>query len=79
MTKRIQIEPVKNREHFLNMPFLTKKEAEAAMDRVVRQTELNMDYFGTRFPWPAAKKGTYEIIDNIEGTDGGNTGSLLQR
>ena len=35
------------------------------MDRVVKQTELNMEYFGTRFPWPAAKQGTYEIIDNI--------------
>ena len=42
----------------------------------MKQTELNMEYFGTRFPWPAAKQGTYEIIDNIEWTDGFWTGLL---
>ena len=56
MIKTIQVEPIKNREHFLNMPFLTKEEVKTAMDRVVKQTELNMEYFGTRFPWPAAKQ-----------------------
>ena len=76
MIKTIQVEPIKNREHFLNMPFLTKEEVKTAMDRVVKQTELNMEYFGTRFPWPAAKQGTYEIIDNIEWTDGFWTGLL---
>ena len=76
MIKTIQVEPIKNREHFLNMPFLTKEEVKTAMDRVVKQTELNMEHFGTRFPWPAAKQGTYEIIDNIEWTDGFWTGLL---
>ena len=31
--KTIQVEPIKNREHFLNMPFLTKEEVKTAMDR----------------------------------------------
>ncbi|MBS6956600.1 MAG: glycoside hydrolase family 88 protein [Enterocloster asparagiformis] len=76
MIKKIQVEPVKNREKYLSTRLLTKAEVEQAMDRVVRQVRQNMEYIGDRFPTPAAKDGSYGVIDNIEWTDGFWTGLL---
>lgn len=76
MIKTINVEPIKNKEKYLNSKLLTRQEVEAAMDHVVNQVRCNMDYFENRFPTPAAKDGTYGIIDNIEWTDGFWTGLL---
>lgn len=76
MIKKIQVEPVKYREKYLSTNLLTKAEVEHAMDRVVEQVRQNMVYIGGRFPTPAAKDGSYGVIDNIEWTDGFWTGLL---
>ena len=50
MIKSIHVEPIQNRDKYLSTPLLTKAEVEKAMDYVVAQTRLNMEYFGTKFP-----------------------------
>ena len=76
MIKTINVEPIKFKDKYLSTAFLTKEEVEKAMDYVVEQTRLNMDYFGTKFPWSATKGLKYPIIENIEWTDGFWTGLL---
>ena len=76
MIKKILGEPVKYREKYLSTNLLTKAEVEHAMDRVVEQVRQNMVYIGGRCPTPAAKDGSYGVIDNIEWTDGFWTGLL---
>lgn len=76
MIKKIKEEPILNREKYLATELLTKEKVQNAMDRVVEQTRLNMNYIKDRFPSPAAKKGRYEVIENIEWTDGFWTGLL---
>ena len=50
MIKTINVEPIKFKDKYLSTAFLTRAEVEKAMDYVVEQTRLNMDYFGTKFP-----------------------------
>lgn len=76
MIKTIQVEPIRNREKYLSTALLTREEVRCAMDQVLAQTRRNMDYIKDRFPYPAAKNGRYEVIDNIEWTDGFWTGLL---
>lgn len=76
MIKTIQVEPIHNREKYLSTALLTREEVRGAMDQVVARTRRNMDYIKDRFPYPAAKNGKYEVIDNIEWTDGFWTGLL---
>lgn len=76
MIKTIAVEPVKNRDKYLQTKLLTKQEIEQAMDHVVSQVRCNMDYIGTRFPTPATMDQTYGVIDNVEWTDGFWTGLL---
>lgn len=76
MVKTIQVEPIQNREKYLGTELLTREEVKKAMDQVVSGVRLNMEYIKDRFPSPAAKNGTYEVIDNIEWTDGFWTGLL---
>ncbi|MGN0373039.1 MAG: glycoside hydrolase family 88 protein [Enterocloster sp.] len=76
MIKTIQVEPIRFREKYLETALLTKEEVEKAMDYVVEQTRVNLDYFGKRFPTPATKEQVYGVIDNIEWTDGFWTGLL---
>lgn len=49
MIKTIHVEPIKNRDKYLSTPMLTKAEVEKAMDHVVAQTRLNMEYFAPSF------------------------------
>lgn len=74
--KKVNIEDIEKQEEFLKTPFLTKEEVEAAIKEVIKQIDLNMDYFKERFPWSATKGLKYPIIDNIEWTDGFWTGML---
>lgn len=76
MVKTIQVEPIQNREKYLGTELLTREEVKKAMDQVVSGVRLNMEYIKDRFPSPAAKNRTYEVIDNIEWTDGFWTGLL---
>ena len=76
MIKTINVEPIKFKDKYLSTAFVTRAEVEKAMDYVVEQTRLNMDYFGTKFPWSATKGLKYPIIENIEWTDGFWTGLL---
>lgn len=76
MVKTIQVEPIHNREKYLGTELLAREEVQKAMDQVVSGVRLNMEYIKDRFPSPAAKNGKYEVIDNIEWTDGFWTGLL---
>ena len=74
--KKIHVEPINRKANYEAARFLTREEVTAAMDRVVDQVRCNMEYFGTRFPSSATRNQTYEVIDNIEWTDGFWTGLL---
>lgn len=74
--KKIHVEPINRKAEYEAAGFLTREAVTAAMDRVADQVRCNMEYFGTRFPSSATRNQTYEVIDNIEWTDGFWTGLL---
>ena len=74
--KKVHVEPINRKAEYEAAGFLTREEVTAAMDRVADQVRCNMEYFGTRFPSSATRNQTYEVIDNIEWTDGFWTGLL---
>lgn len=76
MIKTIQVEPIQLQEKYLETPLLTEEEVKNAMDHVVAQTRMNLDYIGMQFPTPATKEQVYGLIDNIEWTNGFWTGLL---
>lgn len=76
MIKNIHVEPIKQRKKYLSTPPLTRAEVERAMDYVVEQTRMNMNYFGKKFPASATDSLKYPIIENVEWTDGFWTGLL---
>lgn len=49
MIKKVTIEKIKSPERFLEVPLLTKEEVGQAIDKVIRQLELNLDYFKEDF------------------------------
>lgn len=76
MIKTIQVESMKNQKTYLDTKLLTKAEVWDALNQAISQVRLNLEYIKDRFPSPAAKNGRYEVIDNIEWTDGFWTGML---
>lgn len=76
MTRTIQEEPVRFREKYGATALLTREEVETAIQGVVEQTRVNLDYFGDRFPTPATSGQVYGVIDNVEWTSGFWTGLL---
>lgn len=76
MIKEIKIEDIKKRKEFLSTKLLTKSEVENAIELVIKQIDANMEYFNDKFPSSATKNNKYEIIENIEWTDGFWTGLL---
>lgn len=59
MIKKVTIEKIKSPERFLEVPLLTKEEVGQAIDKVIRQLELNLDYFKEDFPTPATFDPNY--------------------
>ena len=76
MIKNINVEPIKKKEEFLNTKLLRKSEVKQAIDKVIKQIDMNMGYFKDKFPYSATKENKYPIIENIEWTDGFWTGLL---
>ena len=76
MIKNINVESIKKKEEFLNTKLLTKSEVKQAIDKVIKQIDMNMGYFKDKFPYSATKENKYPIIENIEWTDGFWTGLL---
>ncbi|MBP1889632.1 unsaturated chondroitin disaccharide hydrolase [Clostridium moniliforme] len=76
MIKNINVEPIKKKEEFLNTKLLTKSEVKQAIDKVIKQIDMNIGYFKDKFPYSATKENKYPIIENIEWTDGFWTGLL---
>lgn len=76
MIKDINIEEIKKRDEFLSSNLLTKSEVKQAIENVIKQIDVNMEYFKEKFPYSATKNNKYEIIENIEWTDGFWTGLL---
>lgn len=74
--KKIMVEEILKKEEFEKTPALTLNEIDEAIKEVIKQIDLNMDYFKNRFPYSATKDLKYPIIDCIEWTDGFWTGML---
>lgn len=74
--RKINIENIKEPNRFLSKSLLTKKEVETSIERAISIIEKNIDKYGDDFPAPATKNNQYEIIDNIEWTNGFWTGML---
>lgn len=77
MIKKIAEEPIKEKLHFLDTPFLTREEVTKALDLAVSQTEANLRYLNGKFPFSAAgSDDRYAITENVEWTTGFWTGIL---
>ena len=76
MIKEVNVENIKKREEFLKTELLTKDEVKEAIENAIKQIDKNIVYFRDDFPSSATKNNKYEIIDNIEWTDGFWTGLL---
>ena len=74
--KSINVECINDSLDFLKSKLLTKDEVKKAIEDAISQIDANMEYFKDKFPWPATKQNKYEIIENIEWTDGFWTGLL---
>lgn len=74
--RTVQIEEISKKEEFLGTNPLTKEELNEAIQEVIKQIDLNMEYLQDKFPAPATKGLKYPIIDCIEWTDGFWTGML---
>lgn len=76
MIKKVTIEEINAPERFVEVPLLTKNEVEQAIEKVIRQLEINLNYFKEDFPTPATFDNVYPIMDNTEWTNGFWTGEL---
>lgn len=76
MIKEIRVEEIAKKDEFLKTKLLTRAEVENAIDLVIKQIDVNMEYFKDKFPSSATKNNEYGIIENIEWTDGFWTGLL---
>lgn len=76
MIKKINIEPLEQKEKWLENPLLSREELRAALDLAMAQLDKNIDYFGEAFPTPATKENKYPKMDNTEWTNGFWTGLL---
>ncbi len=76
MIKNINIENILKKEQFLNTKLLLKHEIEEAINIVLKQVDENIKYLNEKFPSPATKNNKYDVIENIEWTDGFWTGIL---
>ena len=76
MIKEVNVENIKKREEFLKTELLTKDEVKEAIENAIKQIDKNIVYFRDDFPSSATRNNKYEIIDNIEWTDGFWTGLL---
>ena len=74
--KTIEVENINKSSEFLNSELLTKAEVKKAIEGAICQIDTNMEYFKNKFPSSATKQNKYEIIENIEWTDGFWTGLL---
>lgn len=74
--REVHIEQISKREEFLQTKDLSKQEIISAIEEVIKQIDVNMEYFKEKFPYSATKGLVYPIIENIEWTDGFWTGML---
>lgn len=75
-SKKVVIEELVKKDEFLAARPLKQEEIHSAIDKVIRQIDLNMDYFGERFPWSASENQIYQVVDHCEWTEGFWTGEL---
>ena len=74
--KKIKVENINKSLEFLESKLLTKSEVKKAIEAAITQIDANIEYLKEKFPSPATKENKYEIIENIEWTDGFWTGLL---
>lgn len=71
----IKIEDITNK-NIEEKVVLKREEVEKAIEKIIKHIDANLDYFKDKFPSPATKENKYDIIENIEWTDGFYTGML---
>lgn len=74
--KKIEVENINKSLEFLESKLLTKSEVKKAIEAAITQINANIEYLKEKFPSSATKENKYEIIENIEWTDGFWTGLL---
>ena len=74
--KTIKVEKINKSLEFLDSKLLTKFEVKNAIETAISQIDANIEYFKEKFPSSSTKENKYEIIENIEWTDGFWTGLL---
>lgn len=63
-------------QRFYRQGLITGKEIDEAINKAIALVDHNMIKFGERFPGPATKNNHYELMGNIEWTNGFWTGML---
>lgn len=64
------------KDYYLNSKFLTKNDIKEAIDKTIKQIDINIDYFENFFPTPQTFSNIYKKIENIEWTNGFWTGMI---
>lgn len=70
------IEPLRDAARWEGVKPLTAAELDRGMQRCLDQIDINMGYFGEKFPAAATKGGVYKVTENDDWTDGFWTGML---
>lgn len=63
-------------ERFSSNKYLSKQEIKDALDICMVKIDRNIEIYGELFPYPATKNNTYDVMDNVEWTNGFWTGIL---
>lgn len=73
--RKILLEEIKNDNVLKERKYLQELVC-SVIERIIKQIDMNMEYFQDKFPYCATKDNVYPIIENIEWTDGFYTGML---
>lgn len=76
MIKKILVEEIHNPERFKKDPLLTREEVKVAIENAINKIIKNMEKFKDKYPSPATFNNQYNVIENIEWTNGFWTGIL---
>lgn len=72
----MKIEKLNESHLFFNEGLLTEKEVDDALKKALKVLDKDMVKFGENFPTPATKNNQYDVMKNVEWTNGFWTGML---
>lgn len=73
--RNIKVEEITNKTMFEKIN-IKKEEIIEAINKVIEQIDINIEYFGDRFCSPSTTNNIYSVIENTEWTTGFYTGML---